>query len=113
VHAPESRASSAGESDHFELYCRQHPISCSQVNDRPAVPENYRNLEHFVQREDWPSLLKGGDTKCFLSLVAEPTEEEGLKELYRQVLVFLDRYQAILKSGVPYGTRRDLGTRPS
>jgi len=114
VHVPESSGvERTDESDHFELYRRQHPISCSQVNDRPAVPENYRNLEHFVEREGWPGLLKDGDVKYFLSLVAAPTEEEGLKELHRQVHVFLDHYQAVLKSGVSYGTRRDLGTRPS
>jgi hypothetical protein len=96
----------------FELYCQQQPITYQNDGQAPIIPENYRNLEQFIRRDNWSMLFESMELSVLLELTATPKEEEGFKDLQRQVHVFLDHYQAILRNGISYGTRRDIGMRP-
>lgn len=114
VHVPEvDRGVVRGPVSRFELYRQQHSIVYENDGRAPVVPENYRNLEQFIRKDNWSTLFESCDLDLFLELTAKPKEEERFRDLQRQIHVFLDHNQAILRNGIPYGTRRDIGTRPS
>jgi hypothetical protein len=112
VHAPAPYPFPRLAPDALQLYRQQNPITIAQ-GEGPIVPENYRNLQQFVSKENWPALLSRDPLEILLKLTEPPTAQEGFKHLTRQVHVYLDQYQAIIKAGVPFSVRRDLGTRPS
>jgi hypothetical protein len=96
----------------FDRYSRQEPICSEGGDDVPIIPENYRNLQQFLLKDNWDALLSGTDIDYLLQLTALPEKGE-FGDLNRHVLVFLDQYQEVLKRYGTYSVRRDIGTRPA
>jgi hypothetical protein len=112
VHTPPPSPLTRNVPDVFQLY-RQQQVTTVRPGEGPTIPENYRNLEQFVARENWPTLFGSDPLETLLELIGPPQPGEGFGQLTRQVHVYLDQFQAILKAGMPFSVRRDLGTRPS
>jgi hypothetical protein len=112
VHTPPPNPLTRIVPDVLQLY-RQQQVTIVKPGEGPIIPQNYRNLEQFVARENWPALFGSDPLETLLDLTGPPKDEEGFGQLARQIHVYLDQFQVILKAGMPFSVRGDLGTRPS
>ena len=81
-----------------------------QESNKVSLPDNYRVLHQFLQKNAWIEHLEGTSPETILDLIHLRRNDPLLPKLAMHISAFLSYYQ--VKLGNDYYLRRLIGTRP-
>ncbi|KAL6297747.1 hypothetical protein BKA93DRAFT_754678 [Sparassis latifolia] len=103
--------SAAGATDDdWTLFQSQiHDIDVAE--DEVVEPEDYRELNQFLSKEGWISLIAGCSKSELYALTAFPEDKDYLRPLAHEVFALMSKIQSII-ADAGFHVRRLLGRRP-
>jgi hypothetical protein len=97
--------------DDFIVFQSQNPL-INTVGDEVVKPEEYREVDQFLYKEDWISHVAGYMLSDLSTLTCLPLQDDILAPIRNEVFVLMSKIQAAIGSA-GFHVRRLLGRRPS
>jgi hypothetical protein len=97
--------------DDFTVFQSQY-AQFDAIGDEVVKPDEYRELDQFLYKEDWISHVAGYKLSDLSTLTCLPQQDDIIAPIRSEVFVLMSKIQAVIGSA-GFHVRRLLGRRPS